>query len=105
MDTKNVETEYKVLSPWADADPIPLARISDRLSELSGKKIGLFRNSKRAAPLILKTLETRLQERYPSIKFSPFTFMPNNSIVDTEDKDRFETWLREVDAVVLAYGD
>jgi hypothetical protein len=105
MDKTSASMEYEVLSPWADTDPVPTARITDRLSELSGKTIGMFRNSKRAAPLILTTLETKFKNLYPAIKFSHFTFMPNNSVVETEDKARFESWLKQVDAVVFAYGD
>ena len=40
---------YEVLSPWAEADPIPFRGISPRLGTLEGKKIGLLANSKRAA--------------------------------------------------------
>jgi len=44
---KAPDTQFEVLSPWADVDPIPLRGISPRLSSLAGKKIGIFVNPKR----------------------------------------------------------
>jgi len=43
------QTIYDVLSPWAETDPQPLQGISARLSDLRGKRIGLFANYKPAA--------------------------------------------------------
>jgi hypothetical protein len=96
---------YEVLSPWAEADPVPVKGIAERIADLEGKRIGLFRNSKRAAPLALDALQKRLKERYPTVEFSPFALMPNAGILETEDKDRFEEWIKEVDGVVFAFGD
>jgi hypothetical protein len=36
--------EYEVLGPWAEADPIPSRGINPRITDLAGKKIGLYRN-------------------------------------------------------------
>jgi hypothetical protein len=105
METKSSEAACEVLNPWADADPVPLRGIAVRVDELAGKRIGLFRNSKRAAPLSLEAVKNKLKEKYPSIEFSPFALMPNAGVLETEDKDRFEEWLKEVDGVVFAYGD
>jgi hypothetical protein len=30
---------YEVLSPWADADPVPFRGITPRLTDLAGKKM------------------------------------------------------------------
>ena len=49
MESGNNGSVYEVLSPWAEADPVPLSGISPRLEDMTGKKIGLFCNSKRAA--------------------------------------------------------
>jgi hypothetical protein len=105
MNTKNTDSAYEVLNPWAEADPVPLRGIAARLEDLAGKRIGLFRNSKRAAPLSLETLKNKLKEKYPSIEFSPFALMPNAGVLETKDKARFEEWIKEVDGVVFAYGD
>jgi len=105
MNTRSTDGTYEVLNPWADADPVPLRSIAARIEDLSGKKIGLFRNSKRAAPLSLEILKNKLKEKYPSVEFSPFALMPNAGVLETDDKDRFEEWLKEVDGVVFSYGD
>jgi hypothetical protein len=96
---------YEVFSPWAEADPVPLRGISDRVSSLANKRIGLLRNSKRAARLTLDVLEDKLKARFPTIEFSRFLFLPNDEVTATGDLPRFEEWLKEVDAVILAYGD
>ncbi len=97
---------YDVLSPWAEADPITFRGISPRMDSLDVKTIGLYRNSKRAAEPTLKVVEDRLRKKFPSVKFSWFySAAPNEAIVEQTRKDEFENWLKEVDAVVAAYGD
>ncbi len=97
--------QYNVLSPWAEVDVIPLRGISPRLADLNDKTIGLFVNHKRAAPLILSVVERALQERYPRVQFSRFTFPWNNEIVGTPYEADLVEWLKKVDAVVTAVGD
>ena len=98
--------KYEVLSPWAEADPIPLQGLSPRVTDLAGKKIGLLCNSKRAAPLILNVTERLLKERYPTSQIS--WFRTRTFSVSSLEKDRaaeFEDWIKGVDAVVAAVGD
>ncbi len=97
---------YEVLSPWAEADPIPLAGLSPRIDRLDGKKIGLLQNSKRAAPRILDVTERLLKEKFPNIKIS--RFIGKLFSVSAEEPQRmteFEDWLKGVDAVIAAVGD
>jgi len=104
--SNNTKNLYEVMSPWAEADPIPLKGIAPRVKDLSGKKIGLFRNSKRAARPSLGVVETNLKARFPGCEIRPYAFMPNAGITETPEwTAKFEEWLRGVDAVVLAYGD
>ena len=106
MITNKAMNAYEVLSPWAEADPIPLRGINERPAQLSGKKIGLLRNSKRTAEPSLKVVENRLKKRFPNTSFSWFSNLyPNKTAVSTELKDAFEAWLTEVDAVIVSYGD
>jgi hypothetical protein len=97
--------QYEVLSPWAQADLVPLAGISPRLTELADKNIGLFFNNKRAARPIQDVVEKRLKERYPELEFSRFLRLPNLSMAETEDKDKFEEWVKGVDAVIFSVAD
>jgi hypothetical protein len=104
---------YEVLSPWADAESIPKRGITPRLTSLEGKTIGLFENHKITAKPILDAVENQLKERYPSIKFSRYVspqdtgpaFGPPKQQKDSIYKDKFEDWLKGVDAVVAAVGD
>lgn len=101
-----MESLYEVLSPWADADPVPYRAISARIIDPAGKKIGLFCNTKRVAEPTLKVVEARLKKQYPSATFSWFfNTAPNEAIVEQKRKDEFENWLKGVDAIIAAYGD
>jgi hypothetical protein len=99
--------EYQVLSPWADIDPLPLKSIAPRLTDLSGKKIGLFALSKPASRPIVLSVGEKLKKRFPGItldlydSFTTWTVMQ----IDTDNKSRFEEWVKGVDAVVGAVGD
>ncbi len=100
------ECVYEVLSPWAEADPIPLKGLSPRLDKLDGKKIGLLCNNKRAAPLFLAAAERHLRQRFPTAKLSRFN--ARTFSVSSLEKDRaveFDDWIKGVDAVIAAVGD
>lgn len=97
---------YEVLSPWAEADPIPWKGINPRPADLAGKKIGLLRNSKRAAEPSLQIVADRLKKRYPTVEFSWFANLrPNEMSIAQDIKDDFEKWLKGVNAVITSYGD
>jgi hypothetical protein len=100
------ENLYEVLSPWAEADPVPYRAINPRISNMDGKKIGLFCNTKRVAEPILKVLEDRLKKKFPTAIFSWFfNTVPNETIIARERKGEFEAWLKGMDAVIASYGD
>ncbi len=106
MSPEKTGAVYEVLSPWAEADPIPLKGLSPRLDKLDGKKIGLLCNSKRAAPLILDVTEKLLKQRFPTTTIS--SFYARSFSVSSLEKDRegeFNDWLKGVDAVIAAVGD
>ena len=104
--TAGTETVYEALSPWADVDPIPVRGISPRVDSLSGKKIGLFANFKRAAVPIATEVEKRLKERFPDIETVLFhSTLPNVDESETVNKERFAAWAKGVDAVVGVVGD
>ena len=96
---------YEVLSPWAEVDYVPLRGLSARLADFTGKKIGLFLNSKIAARPMQDTVEKKLKERFPTLKFSRFVRIPNVSVAETEELAKFKEWVKEVDAVILTHGD
>ena len=89
------------MSPWAEADPVPFGGFRP-VRDLAGKKIGLFRNSKRAAGPILDVVERRLKERFPTAEFTEFANLRQNETITGRDDKGFEEWLERVDAVVTA---
>jgi hypothetical protein len=97
---------YEVLSPWAEADPIPLRGLSPRLNNLAGRKLGLLCNNKRAAPVILDIAEKILKERYPGAVMSRFNARTFSvSALERDRKEEFDDWIKGVDAVIAAVGD
>ena len=100
------DNQYEVLSPWADVDSIPLRGISPRLNTLAGKKIGLFVNFKRAAKPMAAAVEKRLKEKFPDCETIFFdSRAPNVTETETQNRDKFAAWAKEVDAAVAMVGD
>ena len=106
MSADKASASYEVLSPWAEADPIPLKGLASRVTDLGNKKIGLLCNNKRAAPLILNAAERIVKERFPTSETSWFrarTF--SVSSLEPDNVAKFEDWIKGVDAVIAAVGD
>jgi hypothetical protein len=100
------ESQYEVLSPWAEVDSIPLRGISPRIDNLVGKKIGLFVNYKRAARPIGLALEKRLKSMFSQSDVSFFYSLQWNVLESENDnKEKFKTWAKNNDAVILLVGD
>jgi hypothetical protein len=100
------EAQFRVLNPWAEVDPIPPRGISPRLNTLTGKKIGLFANFKRASRPILASVEKRLKAMYHDCETSLFDSRGANVVEsETRNREKFVAWAKEVDAVILAVGD
>jgi hypothetical protein len=98
--------QYEVLSPWGDVDPKPLKGISPRLANLSGKKIGLFANYKRAALPIAESLQKRLQSMYPDSQITIYhSNQWNVTEIETGNRELFKKWIEGNDAVILLVGD
>ena len=106
MAAEKPTASYEVLSPWAEADPIPLHGLAPRLDKMDGKKIGLLGNNKRAAPLILNAAEKLLKEKFPGVQTS--RFISRTFSVSSLEPDRakeFDDWIKGLDAVIAAVGD
>ncbi len=100
-----MSNQYEVFNPWAEADPRPLSGISERVGDLTGKRIGLFINYKRAAPLILNAVRKKLSPKFPTAQFTEFLFRQNFDISETPEMKKLEDWLEDVDTVIAAVGD
>lgn len=114
-----MSSQFEVLSPWAEADPVPLKGLSPRVADLSGKKIGLLYNTKRAGRPIVDVVGKRLKEKFPGVEFNYFERrfgtdidrttaeyqMGGRSADSKEILAKFEEWVEGVDAVIGAVGD
>lgn len=99
MNSSDGQGLYEVLSPWAEAEPVPPKGLTaPRPDNLEGKKIGLYRNDKKAAQPILTILEKKLKERFPTSQIT-WCHTPKTGTPE------FDDWLKGVDAVVAAVGD
>lgn len=104
MDSSGIQ--YEVLSPWGESDPKPLKGISPRLDSLSGKKIGLFANYKRAAIPIAESFQKRLRSMYPDSQINIYhSNQWNVTEIETENRELFKNWIEGNDAVILLVGD
>lgn len=97
--------QHEVMSPWAEVDSVPAKAISPRLNEMSGKNIGFFLNSKIAAEPMSRVIEEKLTEKYPSLNFSRFIRIPNISMAETPDKEKYVEWIKSLDAIIYTHGD
>lgn len=98
--------QYEALSPWGESDPKQLKGISPRLDNLSGKKIGLFANYKRAAIPIAISLKERLESTYPDSRVSIYhSDKWNVTEIETEKSKTFKKWVEGNDAIILMVGD
>ena len=99
-------TQFEVLSPWADVDPVPLRGISPRISTLAGKKIGLFVNPKRAAMPIAESIDKKLKAMYPDVQTIVFHSVGANvNEIETKNKEKFTAWAKGLDAAIAVVGD
>ena len=104
--SKAPETQFEVLSPWADVDPIPLRGISPRINTLSGKKIGLFVNPKRAALPIAQSIDKRLKTMYPDVETIMYrSYGANVNEIETDNREKFTAWVKGLDAAIAVVGD
>ena len=100
-----MSTQYEVLNPWAEIDPIQVKGISPRLSEIAGKRIGFFLNSKIAAEPMSRIIEEKLKEMDPSLSFTRYVRIPNISMAEIPEKEEYIEWLKGLDAIIYTHGD
>lgn len=101
-----MNADYEVLSPWAEADRMPLRGISPRLNDLAGKTIGLFCNWKPAARPTLTVVDREFKQRLPGVKTSWYiSTEPAGEEIEGADRAKFEEWVKGIDAAITSIGD
>jgi len=98
-------SEYEVLNPWGETDPVKLKGISPRLDSLEAKKIGLFANYKHSAIPIALSLKEWLESMYPDSQITIYNSDQQKvREVDTKRNETFKSWVKGNDAVILLVG-
>jgi hypothetical protein len=109
------QSQFEVLTPWAEVDPIQLKGLMARIPDLTGKTIGLLYNWKMAALPIQRVVEQKLKDKIPALKttwyYAPERMMDlggekgDMGFPGDKIKADFEQWVNGVDTVVAAVGD
>ncbi len=96
----------QALSPWSEIDASIIAGLSPRLDTLEGKTIGLFSDFMVLASHMLRTVEKRLAERYPTAKFSFLQYTVETAAIDSDETFRaeFDAWAAQTDCILAFYG-
>jgi hypothetical protein len=103
-----MDSQYEVLSPWAEVDPVQLRGLkAPRLTSLAGMKIGLFASSKPISSRILTAFEKQFKEKFPTSETSWYVGEGSWAVIqmDTKNREKYQEWVNGVDAVVAAVGD
>ena len=64
---------FKVLNPRGEIEPPPTLAPTPRVTELAGKKIGLYWNGKGGTYVFFDTVEKLLKEKFPTVTVLRYT--------------------------------
>jgi hypothetical protein len=106
-------SEFEVLSPRGDVDPIKRIALNPRLTDLNKATIGLYATFKEHWVLILDEIAKQLKELYPGVQFTRYQYTkdlnPYTQVAevakDAEERPGFEEWIKGVDGVIVANAD
>jgi hypothetical protein len=91
--------ELELLNPRGEIEPPPIFTPTPRITDLDGKRIGLYSNGKPGMDNFYAVLEEMLKKKFPTatIKLLRGAF----EIRDDEAK----AWISEIDTFVYGVGD
>jgi len=89
----------EVLNPRGEIEPPPTLAPKARVTDLAGKRVGLYWNGKVGTDVFFDTVEKLLKEKFPTIKVSRYVgaFDPGDALAGKMAK--------EVDTVINGVGD
>jgi hypothetical protein len=93
------QVTLEVLNPRGEIEPPPTLAPSTRVTDLAGKKIGLYWNGKVGTDVFFDTVEKLLKEKFPTIKVLRYT-----GAFDLGDKLAAKI-AKEVDTLINGVGD
>lgn len=93
------KVEFEVLNPRGKIEAVPVSPPPPRITDLNGKTIGLYSNSKPGMDNLYTVFEELLKQKYPSAKV---VTMAGAFLIRDEDAD---TLAKEIDAFIYGVGD
>ena len=93
------QVSLELLNPRGEIEPPPTLAPTPRVTDLAGKKIGLYWNGKVGTNVFFDTVEEMLKEKFPTIKVSRYVgaFDPGDALAAKIAK--------EVDTLIDGVGD
>jgi hypothetical protein len=95
----NDKVKLEVLNPRGEIEPSPIFTPAPRVTDLDGKRIGLYSNGKQGMDNFYNVMEELLKKRYPSAKI---TILQGSFEIKDEDA---VVWEKEIDTFIYAVGD
>ncbi len=99
----NEKVTLEVLNPRGKVPKISEISPSPRLSDLTGKKIGILYNGKVGGEMLLPYLEEALKKRIPDIELRRWT-VPHSQLLDVKEP-RLKEIAEYGDGVIALLGD
>lgn len=93
------KVELTLLNPRGVIESKPVSAPSPRVTDLAGKRIGLYWNSKPGLDNFYKVFEELLKKKYPT---AATTWLRGAFLIRDDDA---EAWVKEIDTFVYGVGD
>jgi len=93
------KVELTLLNPRGVIEAKPMSTPNPRVTDLAGKRIGLYWNSKPGMDNFYKVFEELLKKKYPT---ATTTLLQGAFLIRDEDA---EAWLPQIDTFVYGVGD
>jgi hypothetical protein len=97
MSEKTVKLE--LLNPRGVIEAKPVLALAPRVTDLAGKRVGLYWNSKPGMDNFFRVFDELLKKRYPT---ATTTLLRGAFLIRDED---IEAWLPQIDTFVYGVGD
>ncbi len=91
--------ELELLNPRGEIEPPPDYVPAPRVSDLAGKRIGLYSNGKQGMDNFYAVIGELLKKRYPTATITKLT-----GAFEIRDEDA-GAWLPDIDTFIYAVGD
>jgi len=93
------KVELTLLNPRGVIEAKPMSAPNPRVTDLAGKRVGLYWNSKPGMDNFYKVFEELLKKKYPT---ATTTLLQGAFLIRDDDA---EAWLAQIDTFVYGVGD